>query len=97
MAKLTPELSMTDFVDIVHQRGMPKATKIKQVKQRPDYHPAFDFYKPIREGVVTTHQQGGSKAQFQAVAGAVTDPKKQNNYPAAILGYSKWWGNKSVS
>lgn len=93
----SPELSMTDFVDIVHQSGTPKATKIRQVKQRPDYHPAFDFYKPIREAIADTHASGGSKLAFQAVAGAVSDPKKIANYPAVISGYSKWWGRKTFT
>lgn len=88
---------MTDFVDIVHQSGTPKATKVRQVKQRPDYHPAFDFYKPIREAVSDTHAQGGTKAEFQALAGAVADPKKQSNYPPVIHGYSKWWGTKPLA
>ena len=88
---------MTDFVDIVHQSGTPKATKVRQVKQRPEYHPAFDFYKPVREAIADTYQSGGAKAQFQAVAGAVSDPKKVSNYPAVISGYSKWWGKKPLS
>lgn len=97
MSTSAPELSMTDFVDIVHQSGIPKATKIRQVKQRPEYHPAFDFYKPVREATADTHRQGGTKAQFIALAGAVSDPKKQANYPSVIKGYSKWWGSKSLT
>lgn len=92
-----PELSLTDFVDIVHKSGTPKATKVRQVKARPEYDPAFDFYRPLRETIVETHTKGGSRQQFNALAGAVEDPKKLKNYPAAIAGYGKWWGNKAMA
>jgi hypothetical protein len=93
----TPELSLTDFVDVVLKSGTPKATKVRQVKDRPDYHPAFDFYRPIREAIVDTHSTGGSRPQFRSLAGAVVDPKKQKNYPDVIAGYEKWWGTKAFT
>ena len=43
------KISLTDFVDIASKSGTPKATKVAQVKARPDYEPKFDFYRPIRE------------------------------------------------
>lgn len=51
-----PQLSLTDFVDIVSKSGRPKATKVLQVKERPEYEPAFDFYRPFREHVIETHR-----------------------------------------
>lgn len=93
----TPELSMTDFVDVVHQSGIPKSTKIRQVKQRPDYHPACDFYKPVREAIVDTHIAAGTKMHFTSLAGAVSDPKKVKSYPDVINGYVKWWGRKPLT
>ena len=49
-----PQISLTDFVDIVSTSGTPKATKVKQVKYRPAYNPAIDFYKRIRDDIVET-------------------------------------------
>ena len=91
-----PELSLTDFVDVVMKSGTPKATKVSQIKQRPSYHPAFDFYKPIRESIIESHQQNWSKKQFSVSAGATHDPKKKANYPTVIQGYLKWLGSKQT-
>ena len=45
-------LSLTDLVDIVSKSGTPKATKVSHVKARPDYEPAHDFYRPLREQII---------------------------------------------
>lgn len=92
-----PTLSLTDLVDVILKSGVPKLTKVSQVKFRPDYEPAFDYYKQLREAIIENHQQGGSKKQFQVVAGSSCSPKKLSNYNTAIQGYSKWWGNKSFT
>lgn len=90
-----PQISLTDFVDVVHRSGTPKATKVKTVKQRPDYHPAFDFYKPIREGIIKVHRDGKSRKQFNALPKFSNDPKKTEIYNKLRNAYSKWWGRKN--
>src|SRR5262245_27692209 len=97
MPATTPKMSLTDFVDIVHKSGTPKATKVKQVKDRPDYQPQFDFYKPMREAIIAVHSNGKMKAKLEAILGGLTDPKKVKVYPELIAGYSKWWGSKGFT
>lgn len=92
-----PQISLTDFVDIVAKSGRPKATKVRQVKERPDYEPALDFYKPLREHLAELHRSGGKKAEVSDVMVMLTDPKKIKNYPALVDGYKKWWGRKELS
>jgi len=92
-----PRISLTDFVDIVVKSGTPKATKVVQIKQRQDYEPAADFYKPLREFIVGTHRKGGSRFVPAEVLAPLTDPKKLANYPAAVDGYLRWWGSKHLS
>jgi hypothetical protein len=92
-----PQISLTDFVDIVSRSGTPKATKVAEVKNRPPYEPAFDFYKPLRDRIIDIHEKGKSKSDLAAVMAAVTDPKKITAYPDIIAGYRKWWGNKSLA
>lgn len=91
-----PTLSLTDLVDVILKTGMPKVTKVTQIKSRPDYEPAFDYYKQLREAIIENHRKGGTKKEFQIVAGSVGNPKKEDNYGAAIVGYSKWWGKKDL-
>lgn len=91
-----PQLSLTDLVDIVSRSGTPKATKVAQVKQRPDYEPAFDFYLALREAIIDIHRRQGDKRQFSNFMTSVTDRKKLSNYPSAVNGYKKWWGRKEL-
>ena len=88
------KISLTDFVDIVSKAGRPKATKVRQVKERPDYEPAFDFYKALREHIVEVHSSGGGKEIISDVMVSISDPKKIKNYPELLAGYKKWLGRK---
>jgi len=89
-----PRITLTDFTDIVAKAGTPKATKVAQLKNRPVYDPAADFYKALREGLVNLHEHGGVKGDVLQIAKRVTDPKKVANYPVMLTGYKKWWGRK---
>lgn len=92
-----PQISLTDFVDVVSKAGRPKATKVRQVKERPEYEPAFDFYKPLREHIVDNHRKNGGKTAVSDVMKSMTDPKKIKNYPELLDAYKKWWGRKDVT
>ena len=89
------QLSLTDFVDIVSASGTPKATKVRQLKKRPGYDPAADFYKRIREDIVEAHQNGEGKEYIDRTLTGLTDQKKITAYPLIVDGYKKWWGRKS--
>jgi len=88
-------LSLTDLVDIVSKSGTPKATKVRQVKTRPDYEPAHDFYKPLREHIIEIHKKGKQKKDIDKIVGSVLDKKKIHSYPQIIQGYKKWWGRNT--
>lgn len=91
-----PSLSLTDFVDVVSASGIQKANKVKQIKNRPDYNPAFDFYKRIRELIIDTHKNGYQKTRLDSCMDGITDKKKLTAYPFIIAGYKKWWGRKDL-
>jgi hypothetical protein len=91
-----PVISLTDFVDIVSKSGLPKSTKVREIKTRPDYSPAFDYYKKFREGLVELHQDGGVKGDLKNLL-LQSDMKKQQNYADLVQGYGKWWGRKKLT
>ena len=91
-----PRISLTDLVDVVTSSGVPKATKISQIKSRPAYEPQFDFYKPLRDAIQTMHQSGLQKSELDKLKSTLPDEKKISNYPSAISGYKKWLGKRSV-
>ncbi len=90
------KISLTDFVDIASKSGTPKATKVAQVKARPDYDPRFDFYKPIRERITEVHRDSEESSNLRTFLQTLTDRKKTANYPQLVDGYLKWLGRKVV-
>lgn len=91
-----PKISLTDFVDVVSKSGSPKITKVKQIKNRPAYQPATDFYKPFREGLINLHANGKDRTSLDSIVSSLSDLKKVANYPELIDGYKKWWGKKAI-
>ncbi|MEN2424693.1 hypothetical protein AA0N74_01440 [Chromobacterium vaccinii] len=91
-----PQISLTDFVDVVSKAGRPKATKVRQIKERPDYEPALDFYKALRDHIVDCHKKSKGKGALGDVLKKLSDPKKISNYPGLIKCYEKWWGRKDI-
>lgn len=92
-----PELTLTDFVNIVSKSGLQRAAEITRIKNRPPYEPAFDFYKPIRDQIILVHSENLPKSSISSFLSTITDSKKVNNYPSIIQGYLKWWGRKNIS
>lgn len=88
-------LVLTDFLDVVSKSGSPKATKVSQLKHRPPYSPATDFYKTLREGLQSVHKTGKPKAALGSILTTTVDPKKHGNYQSVLSGYRKWWGKKT--
>lgn len=89
-------ISLTDFVDVVAASGTPKATKVRHIKNRPDYSPASDFYKRIRKTIVEAHEEAHPKAFLETALRGLTDPKKVTAYPVIVAAYKKWWGRKTI-
>jgi hypothetical protein len=92
-----PRISLTDLVDVVSKSGTPKSTKVTQIKHRPPYSPATDFYKPLRDEISQIHASGLPKSALTKFGSSLSDPKKVANYPDAITGYQTWWGRKSIT
>jgi len=90
------KISLTDFVDIASTSGTPKATKVAQVKARPDYDPKFDFYRPIREKIAEIHKNGREGGSLRFFLQTLTDRKKVKNYPELVEGYLRWLGRKKL-
>jgi hypothetical protein len=93
-----PDISLTDFVDFVISAGTPRLTKVQQIKSRPEYSPAFDFWKPLREALRDYHRSGSqNKNDLNNVLIELSDPKKTRRYPAAIMAYKKFLGRKRIT
>ena len=93
-----PEISLTDFVDFVIKSGTPKLTKVRSIKNRGKYNPAFDFWRRMRGGIQEWHRTGSSdKSQLNALVELCPDLKKIGRYHAALRGYKKFLGRKRLA
>lgn len=88
-------VSLTDFVDFAISSGTPKLTKVAALHRRGDYHPAFDFWRPLREGIVEYHQANESdKRKLDRLVTALADPKKVERSRDCIAGYKRFLGRR---
>lgn len=93
-----PTISLTDFVDFVISAGTPKLSKVRQVKSRGDYQPAFDFWKQLREGIVdfhATHSQ--NKNDLDHLVNRLANPGKVAHYSDCIRAYKRFLGRKKAT
>lgn len=90
------QISLTDFIDFVSKAGTTKFTKVKEIKNRPSYHPAFDFWKPLRERIIEIHKNNIDKSEIDEILYELTDKNKKELYPNIIKQYKSFLGRKKV-
>lgn len=90
------QISLTDFIDYVSKVGTTKFTKVKEIKNRDPYHPAFDFWKPLREKIIEIHKENKNKNLLDEVINGLTDKSKVNLYPNLITQYKSFLGKKKI-
>lgn len=91
------KISLTDFIDFVSKTGSTKLTQVKKVKERKPYHPATDYYKYVREGIIDIHETSGDKNQFENLIKNTPDIRKRENFEKTVKGYTKFLGRKTVT
>lgn len=89
------EFTLTDFVDVIMKSGTPKATKVNQVKNRPEYNPATDYYKKIRDLIIQIHKDDLDIEELDKVIPIISENKKIN-YRIMIDGYKTWIRRKNI-
>jgi hypothetical protein len=93
-----PRISMTTFADFVYASGTARLTKARQAKQQysEEYAPERDYYKPLRERIVTAVRRGFSTERLKKLLRDVDDPKKLDNYETCRKGFTRWVGKKKL-
>jgi len=89
------DISMTKFVDFVMKAGTPKATVVRQWKNRKDYTPSGDYYKSLRESIVESSRSGLGHSPIDAAVANASKSRHQN-YIAMAKSYKKWMGRKKT-
>ena len=89
------KISLTDFVDFVISSGTPKLTKVRQLKRRGEYRPAFDYWKNLRDEIIDFHKRNmNDKSRLDEVLESVVDEKKIGGYKECLRGYKRFIGKK---
>jgi hypothetical protein len=91
-----PNLTLSDVVDVFSKAGTPKATKVRQIKNRAPYQPATDFYRTLRSSIVSIHANGKDRGALNGIVPSLADAKKIGNYQDIVDGYRKFWGKKRI-
>ncbi len=92
------EISLTRFIDFTLKSGSPKFTSLRQTKKQlaDEYDPVTDYYKQIRDAIVSYHRNGKPFSSIETVATTVKNKSKQKNYPSIAAGYKQFLGKKQI-
>lgn len=93
---MTIQMTLTDFANVSARNGATKVTRIARIKRRGDYNPAFDFYKPLRDGLVAIHQLRCARGTLAVLSQWARNTKQERQFPQVIDGYHRWWGRKDL-
>jgi hypothetical protein len=89
------EISLSQFLDFTLKQGIARIKQVRQIKEQGAYHPAKDFWKPLRDGIRAVHAQGLLLTHLDGIVDQV-DQRKHKHYIEAIRQYKKFCKNKSI-
>lgn len=80
------KVGLTQFLDFTLKSSAAKTNFIKNLKSQPEYQPAFDYWKQLRDTVIKFHQNELPFECFETLVQTV-DQKKKQNYIDVIKQY----------
>ncbi|MDA2525870.1 hypothetical protein PDQ24_28975 [Bacillus cereus] len=90
------KVGLTQFLDFTLKGSAAKTNFVKNLKSQPDYHPAFDFWKQLRDTIIKFHQKDLPFECFETLIQTV-DQRKKQNYIDVIKQYKKFIKNKDIT
>ncbi|RJF32071.1 hypothetical protein D4741_20075 [Pseudoalteromonas gelatinilytica] len=89
------KLGLTQFIKYTLKGSGAQARAVREIKYQDEYHPAFDYWKVLREGIIKYHSEGHNNDYLYTLLNSV-EQKKQENYREAVKKYLKFMKNKNV-
>lgn len=80
------KVGLTQFLDFTLKSSAAKTNFVKNLKSQPEYQPAFDYWKQLRDTVIKFHQNELPFECFETLVQTV-DQKKKQNYIDVIKQY----------
>lgn len=88
-------ISLTQFIDFTTKGSTAKTNSVRKIKQQPDYDPAKDYWKPLRDRIVKYHEKGQNLDVFEQLIANATE-KRKANYTLAVKQYLKFLKGKET-
>jgi len=94
--KTKVSLGLTQFIKYTLKGSGAQANMVRKIKYQDEYHPAFDYWKTLRDGIIKYHSENHDSDYLYELISSV-DQKKQENYRNAINEYLKFFKKKEVA
>ena len=88
-------IGLSQFTEFTLKSSPAKTNMVRKIKYQSEYHPAFDYWKQLREQIVLYHQRELDTNCFEYLVSQI-DKRKQANYIFAIKQYLKFIKNKNL-
>lgn len=96
ISQVKTSIGLTQFIDFTVKGSAAKVTMVRNIKYQEDYHPAFDYWKQLRDGIIKFHEEDLKSDFLDALVEGV-DEKKKENYALALRQYRKFLKNKEIT
>ena len=88
-------IPLTRFTDFINASNMDRQDVVKDTIDFGEYSPCKDFYKIMRDAIVSFFKDGGSIEDLEEETALVHD-KKKPQYLLLLHGFKKWVKNKKI-
>ena len=75
--------------------GPPKVAGVRECKDHR-YDHLTDFYRPLRDAIVTMHEQGSAASSLDAFLATVRDERKARIFPGLVARYQSFLGSQPM-
>ena len=70
-------IGLTQFTDFTFKGVTGKTSMVRQIKYQDEYNPAFDYWKPLRDGIRKFHENEFSNDYLLSLANKVAQAKQK--------------------
>lgn len=70
-------VGLTQFTDFTFKGVTGKTSMVRQIKYQNEYNPAFDYWKPLRDGIRKFHEKEFSNDYLLSLVERFLKPNKR--------------------
>ncbi|RKP55397.1 hypothetical protein D7Z26_09400 [Cohnella endophytica] len=88
-------ISLTQFIDFTLKQSPSKVSAVRKIKEQGEYHPAFDYWRELREAIKAIHEDNLNISYLDHVIEKV-HIRKKNQYTETVKQYKRFVRKKSI-